>query len=123
MVKFHKIWKEQCEAAQGIRESFGVEKALGYLIGEKLINFLKASETDPEFEQEIPAFVTEIKSIFQPWEIEKYFEGMPRMGALAHCCTDEKIEDFRQAGALPDNPSQAVRDLQVYNQARELLLN
>jgi hypothetical protein len=40
MIEFHRIWVEQCEAAQGIREAFGLEKAIGYLIGEKLLNFL-----------------------------------------------------------------------------------
>jgi hypothetical protein len=39
MREFHKIWIEQCEAARDIREGFGVEKALGYLIGEKLLNY------------------------------------------------------------------------------------
>ena len=32
MIDFHKIWIEQCEAARSIREEFGIEKALGYLI-------------------------------------------------------------------------------------------
>ena len=36
------------------RESFGPEKALDYLIGEKLFTFLMASEQDPEFAAEVP---------------------------------------------------------------------
>ena len=32
-------WVEQCEAAEGIEADYGTEKALGYLIGEKLLNF------------------------------------------------------------------------------------
>ena len=31
----HKIWIEQCEAARGIEEEFGTQKALDYLVGEK----------------------------------------------------------------------------------------
>ena len=33
MGEFHEIWIEQCEAARDIREAFGLQKALGYLIG------------------------------------------------------------------------------------------
>lgn len=47
MIEFHKIWIEQREAAQDIRERFGTEKALGYLIGEKLLEFVRASDTPP----------------------------------------------------------------------------
>ena len=38
---FHKIWQEQCEATRTIRERFGVENALDYLIGEKLLIFAR----------------------------------------------------------------------------------
>ncbi len=40
---FHKIWVEQCEAAQGIEDEFGTQKALEYLVGEKFLNFLEAA--------------------------------------------------------------------------------
>ena len=72
MIEFHKIWVEQCEAAEGIKEEFGSEKALGYLIGEKLLNFIEASDERPEFAAELSKFVQKIKSIFQPWEIAEY---------------------------------------------------
>ena len=63
-IEFHKIWIDQCAATEDIRESFGPEKALDYLIGEKLFTFLMASEQDPEFAAEVPAFVDEIRRIF-----------------------------------------------------------
>jgi hypothetical protein len=46
-IKFHKIWIDQCAATEGIREKFGLEDALNYLIGEKLFSFLHAAERDP----------------------------------------------------------------------------
>ncbi len=46
---FHKIWEEQCEATRTIRERFGIENALDSLIGEKLLNFAKAADQDPDF--------------------------------------------------------------------------
>ncbi len=30
-IQFHKIWIEQCEAAEGVRERFGIANALGYI--------------------------------------------------------------------------------------------
>ena len=54
---FHKIWVEQCAATEDIRQRFGLQSALDYLIGEKLFTFVEASEKDHLFEQELPAFV------------------------------------------------------------------
>lgn len=70
----HKIWIAQCEAAVGIEGEFGTEKALDYLIEEKFINFLDAAETDADFRAEIPAFVAEIKTIFERWQLAEYLE-------------------------------------------------
>ncbi len=71
----HKIWIEQCEAARCIEAEFGTQKALNYLIDEKLINFLEAAETNRDFRAEIPAFVAEIKSIFEPWQLAHCLES------------------------------------------------
>ena len=37
-MELHKIWIEQCEAARGIEDEFGTQKALEYLVGEKFLN-------------------------------------------------------------------------------------
>ncbi len=73
-MRFCEIWKEQCDAARQIEDEFGTQKALDYLIGEKFLNFLDAAETDAEFRAEIPAFVAEIKTIFETWQLTKYLE-------------------------------------------------
>jgi len=69
-----KIWIEQCEAARNIENEFGTDQALGYLIGEKFLNFLEAAETDAGFRTEVPAFVAEIKSIFERWQLAEHLE-------------------------------------------------
>ena len=71
----HKIWVEQCEAARGIESEFGTQKAISYLIDEKFINFLEMAETDGDFRAEIPGFVAEIKSIFEPWQVAQCLES------------------------------------------------
>jgi hypothetical protein len=54
--EFH-IWIEQCEATETIRERFGLQNALDYLIGEKLFYFVAAAEQHPEFAAELqPVF-------------------------------------------------------------------
>lgn len=67
--RFHKIWIEQCAAAQGIEDEFGTQKALEYLVGEKFLNFLEAAEANADFRAEIPAFVAKIKEIFERWQV------------------------------------------------------
>ena len=71
---FCKIWIEQCKAARGIEDEFGTDKALEYLVGEKFLNFLEVAETDAEWRVEVPAFVAEIKVMFEKWQLAEYLE-------------------------------------------------
>jgi hypothetical protein len=122
MAEFHKIWIEQCEAARDIREAFGREKALGYLIGEKLLNFIRTADRHPEFAEELPMFIAEIKRIFQTWELREYLDGIRRVGALGHVCTDEEFDDLLAAGALDEDPVQGAEDVLIVERIKELLL-
>src|SRR6202040_4038974 len=63
-----KMWIEKCDAARMIEDEFGTDKALKYLIGEKFLDYLEAAERLADFRAEIPAFVAEIKTIFEPWQ-------------------------------------------------------
>jgi hypothetical protein len=76
VIDFQKIWIEQCEAAEGIKERFGVDDAARYLIGEKLFRFMQVSQDRPDFAEELPAFVAEIKRIFAPHEISEFFDDL-----------------------------------------------
>jgi len=73
-MKSHEIWIEQCEVARAIESEFGTKKALSYLIGEKFINFLEAADDNLDFRAEIPAFVAEIKTIFERWQLDEFLE-------------------------------------------------
>ena len=53
---FHKIWQEQCAATRTIREQFGVKSALDYLVGEKLLNFAREADQNPDLLPNSPAF-------------------------------------------------------------------
>ncbi len=45
--KAHKIWIEQCEAAQTIKARFGLTAAFDYLVGEKLMSFASTASRHP----------------------------------------------------------------------------
>ena len=122
MGEFHEIWIEQCEAARDIREAFGLQKALGYLIGEKLLNFLRAADEDPAFAGELPRIVAEIKRVFDRAEIETYLDNVQRVGALGHVASDEAYEEMREAGAIPEDPVEWAEEILLIERAKTLLL-
>jgi hypothetical protein len=114
-----KIWIEQCNAARGIEDEFGTPRALEYLVGEKFLNFLEAAETNAAFRAEIPAFVAEIKTLFEPWQLAEYLEAArqsePFDGSLYDDPEDMEMErqyDIRQS----------ANDLLVVERAKEWLI-
>ncbi len=122
MTDFHKIWIDQCDAARDIREAFGLEKALGYLVGEKFLNFLTAADQEADFAGEVPSFAAEIRAIFETSEIRSYLESVHRVGALGHICDDETYEEFRDAGAVDEDPVEWAREILLVERAKRLLL-
>jgi hypothetical protein len=124
-IEFHKIWIEQCEATEGIRDHFGLENALDYLIGEKLFTFLMASEKDPLFAAELPAFVDEIRRVFTTAEIRDYLDHLERSKFLAPPDPDLEIDDFDD-GEIEDepwreNPVMGAEELLRFSRVRQLL--
>ena len=93
-IEFHKIWIDQCAATEGIRDHFGLENALDYLVGEKLFTFLMASGADSQFAAEVSAFVAEIQRIFTPAEIRDYLDHLERTKYLAPPDPDLEIDDL-----------------------------
>ena len=128
-----KIWIEQCEAARGVEDDFGTQKALEYLVGEKFLNFLEAADDHPDFRAEIPAFAAEIKTMFEPWQLAQYLETAretepfdpslfeprqhPILGKEEIEFDAEEIEEMRK-----DDIRQCARDLLLVERAREWLL-
>jgi hypothetical protein len=132
-MEFHKIWIEQCEAAQGIEDEFGTQKALEYPGREEFLNFLEAADIDADFRAEIPAFVAKIKTIFEPWQLAQYLETAkesepfdsklfeprhhPVLGEEEIEFDTEEVEEMRK-----DDIRQCTRDLLLVERAREWLL-
>ena len=106
----HKIWIDQCEAAENIEDEFGTQKALDYLVGEKFLNFLEAAETDADFRSEIPAFVERTETIFEPWQLAQYLE------------TARETEPFDSRVYEDDEEAEMERQSELRRSAADLLL-
>ena len=76
--RWHEVWREQCEAAETIRLRHGVGSAFDYAVGEKLLTFAEAAEEHPEFARALPQFVSELRRMFTPEEIEEHLARIER---------------------------------------------
>lgn len=113
------IWTEQCQAALGIEDEFGVPQALEYLIGEKFINFLEASDDHADLRAELPAFAAEVKTIFEPYQLAEYLEKARQGEAFDPTLYDDEddAELERQ-----DDVRRSAADLLLIERAKEWLL-
>ena len=75
----HEIWQEQCEAAKAIKLRHGIEPAFDYIVGEKLFNFAQSAEDDPEFARTLPRFVSRVRDMFTPDEIDEHLTRVERL--------------------------------------------
>jgi hypothetical protein len=113
--KAHHIWIEQCEAAQAIKARFGLTAAFDYLVGEKLVNFASAASKHPDFAQELPRFVSEVRRMFAPDEIRRHLAQIERAQNEKH---DEFLDDddpFRES------PTAAAERVRQFALIKELL--
>lgn len=111
MAEPQKIWIEQCDATATIERNFGVQPALDYLIGEKFLDFLEAAESEEAFREEIPAFVTRVRTIFKRSQLAAYL-GM----AESELGTDVAKGTTEQA------IYRCTRDVKLVEQAQDWLL-
>ena len=82
-IECHRRWIEQCEAAQRIKQWFGLSNALEYLLGEKLLPSPRPPSTTPILRQELPYFVAEIKRVFSLAEVGNYAVHIERTKPLS----------------------------------------
>jgi hypothetical protein len=123
-IQFHKIWVEQCEATEGIRDHFGLSNALDYLIGEKLFHFVQAAERHPEFAAELPAFVTEIQRLFTAAQIREYLDQLEKRKYLAPQEPEPDLDDLDEEDEEElwlENPVMGAEELLRFFRIRQLL--
>jgi hypothetical protein len=91
----HRFWREQCAATRQIRARFGLQNALDYLIGEKLLNFMTATETEPEAAAALLNFAAEVRHLFTAAEIAEYFDQLQRRRVIARQ-EPQRLPELRQ---------------------------
>jgi len=125
-MQLHKIWIEQCDAARGIEDEFGTLDALKYLVGEKFLHYLDAADRDAEFGAELPAFVAEIKTIFEPWQLAEYLEKARWTEPFDPNDHDEDDEDYDPEFVemeRQDNLRRVANELLMIERAKAWLLD
>jgi hypothetical protein len=125
-LNLHKIWMEQCEAARGIEDEFGTVPAIKYLVGEKFLAYLKAAENDPDFHGELPAFVAEIKTIFEQWQLAEYLEKAGWTEPFDDSLYDEDDDDYDPEFIemeRKDNVRRMANEMLLIERAKEWLLD
>lgn len=122
MDEFSDIWFEQCEAAREIRDAWGTRKALGYVVGEKLLKHIRASDSDPLWAAKLPLFAEEINRIFTSVELREYFATTTRVGPAGHAATEEQYQTMREARVFDDDVVSGAADAILFERARVLLI-
>ncbi len=116
------IWREQCDAARRIEDDFGVRDALAYLVGEKFLNFLDDAETEAGLRAEVPSFVAEIRSIFEPWQLAEYLETARQSEPFDPSLYDEVEADEDVEIDRQEDIRRSARDLLLVERAKGWLL-
>jgi hypothetical protein len=97
-------------------------RRLEYLVGEKFLNFLEASEDYAELRAEIPGFAAEIKTIFERYQLAEYLE-MARQSAPFDATLYDDDEDPEMAEVERQSElRRSAIDLLLVERAREWLV-
>ena len=114
--KAHKIWIEQCEAAQTIRARFGLKAAFDYAVGEKLMNFAEAASSHRAFAQELPGFISEVRRLFTADEIRT------QLTRIESQLNEEGEEDvLDEDNPLGESPAATAERVRRFMTIKELL--
>ena len=113
--KAHKIWIEQCEAAQTIKARFGLTAAFDYVVGEKLMNYASAASRHPDFARELPRFVSEVRRIFTRDEIGAHLAQIERAP------NENDIDVLEEDDPLRESPAAAEERVRQFLLIKELL--
>ena len=113
--KAHHMWIEQCEAAQSIKARFGLKAAFDYLVGEKLVNFVSAASGHPDFAQELPRFVSEVRRMFAPDEIGAHLARIERAQS------EQDADVLDEDDPLRESPAAVAERIRQFILIKELL--
>ena len=111
------IWVEQCDAARDIRVRYGLSAALDYVVTEKLMNFASAAADHPEFARELPRFVSMVRSMFTPDELQTHIARVEREQRERAAAASEDDDDE----LFPESPAAVAEQERGFAIIKELL--
>ena len=113
--KWHEMWLEQCEPAEGTRVRYGLGSAFDYAVGEKLLNYVQPATQRPDFARELPRFVSRVRSMFTAEEFEAHLARIERERRES-VLTDVEVDELD----IDDSTAMAERARQ-FTLVKELL--
>jgi len=116
--EFHKVWLDQCEAAEGIRLRHGPKAAFDYVVAEKLLNFAAAAADRPEFARELPQFVACVRGFFTPAELQTHFARIEHEWMVQEALSAEIDEE---EDPLREGPAADTRRARRFSIIKDLL--
>lgn len=123
---------EQINAAIDIKDEHGIEKAIGYLIGEKFHDLIKEFrfwqknyknrvKAINDFKILLTNFSDKIRGVFSEDEINSYFESTPRFGCLGHTTTEKEHKLLAEKGAVEHTINTEIEDALIMGEMKKYL--
>jgi len=114
-------WLEQCRVTETIKERHGLKSAFDYLVSEKLLDFARAAEREPELARQLPRFVSEVRRIFEADEIRFQLARVEREQEAQELVShDEEI--FDEDEVFPEDHEISAARARSFMLIKQLLL-
>jgi hypothetical protein len=88
----------------------------------KFLRFLEVADTNAEFRAEIPAFVAEIRTIFEPWQLVEFLQTARRTESFDPGFYDEDDDPEIVEMERQEDIRRSARDLLLVERAKQWLL-
>ena len=127
-----KLIDDQIDAARNIKHNFGSEKAIGYIVGEKLFQLLEDldcnrppgkhnTEAIRDLDLLISKMSTKIVEMFDAAELRNYFAANPRFGALGHVLTEDEHQLFVENDVAKHTLHSEIKDALIMGEMKRYL--
>jgi hypothetical protein len=114
-------WLEQCHATATIKERYGLKSAFDYLVSEKLLDFARAAEREPEFARHLPRFVSEVRRIFEADELRFHLARVEREQDVRQLVSHDD-EIFDEDDVFREDPEISAAHARSFMLIKQLLL-
>lgn len=119
-------------AASRIEAEFGIEKAIGYFVGEKFCNLIEEVKRLQSDHKDDPGTVSDLERLlykcsqaivatFMEYEINNYFASNPRFGALGHVLSEDGHRLFVEQEVVEHSIDTEIEDALIMGEMKNYL--